>query len=123
MAVEWMTKLWQVEKTVRGQSPKARVAAHQQTCAAVVAKLSAADFAALPRQTEAHRDGPLCDLASRHLRALPDRRPHQARLQHRRTRKQTSGNHGKNALFAGSNGGGWTSVTIATLPRTENERR
>ncbi len=34
--VEWMAKLWQVEKTVRGQSPDARVAARQQASAAIV---------------------------------------------------------------------------------------
>ncbi|UGY30237.1 ATP-binding protein (plasmid) [Bradyrhizobium septentrionale] len=37
--VERMAKLWQVEKTVRGQSPHARVAARQQASAAVVADL------------------------------------------------------------------------------------
>ncbi|MGX1168720.1 hypothetical protein AB7M16_004986 [Bradyrhizobium sp. USDA 372] len=37
--VERMAKLWQVEKTVRGQSPDARVAARQQASGAVVAGL------------------------------------------------------------------------------------
>ncbi|MEY9401070.1 hypothetical protein ABIF79_007445 [Bradyrhizobium japonicum] len=37
--LERMAKLWQVEKTVRGQSPDARVAARQQASAAVVADL------------------------------------------------------------------------------------
>lgn len=34
-----MAKLWQVEKTVRGQSPEARVAARQQASTAIVADL------------------------------------------------------------------------------------
>ncbi|MGY2803876.1 hypothetical protein ACVIHF_000606 [Bradyrhizobium sp. USDA 4506] len=38
-AVERMAKLWQVEKTVRAQSPDARVAARQQASAAIVADL------------------------------------------------------------------------------------
>ncbi|MGY4198988.1 hypothetical protein ACVIM9_008329 [Bradyrhizobium sp. USDA 4520] len=37
--VERMARLWQVEKTVRGQSPDARVAARRQTSAAIVADL------------------------------------------------------------------------------------
>ncbi|MCP1909844.1 hypothetical protein J2R96_002324 [Bradyrhizobium elkanii] len=37
--VERMAKLWQIEKTVRGQSPDARVAARQQASAAIVADL------------------------------------------------------------------------------------
>ena len=37
--VEWMARLWQVEKTVRAQSPDAHVAARQQASAAIVADL------------------------------------------------------------------------------------
>ncbi|MGY3573043.1 hypothetical protein ACVMB1_000247 [Bradyrhizobium sp. USDA 4504] len=37
--VERMAKLWQIEKTVRGQSPDTRVAARQQASAAIVADL------------------------------------------------------------------------------------
>jgi transposase len=37
--VERMARLWQIEKTVRGQSPDARVATRQQASAAVVADL------------------------------------------------------------------------------------
>ena len=37
--VERMAKFWQVEKTMRGQSPDTRVAARQQASAAVVADL------------------------------------------------------------------------------------
>lgn len=68
--VERMAKVRQVEETVRGQSPDARVAGRQQTSAAIVTELyPATDL----RQIEALRGDPLCDLASRHLRALPDR--------------------------------------------------
>jgi len=37
--VERTARLWQVEKTMRGQSPDARVAARQQASAAIVADL------------------------------------------------------------------------------------
>ena len=37
--VERMAKFWQVEKTMRGQSPDTRVAARQQASAAIVADL------------------------------------------------------------------------------------
>ncbi|MGY4473628.1 hypothetical protein ACVILL_001042 [Bradyrhizobium sp. USDA 3364] len=37
--VDRMAKLWQVEKTVRGQGPGAHVAARQQASAAIVADL------------------------------------------------------------------------------------
>ncbi|RVN97592.1 IS66 family transposase, partial [Sinorhizobium meliloti] len=39
--VERMAKLWQIEETIRGKSPEARVAARQHTSAAVVAELFA----------------------------------------------------------------------------------
>lgn len=44
-----MATLWQIEETVRGQSPAARVAARQQTSAAVVAELFALWQKTLPR--------------------------------------------------------------------------
>jgi hypothetical protein len=47
--VERMATLWQFEETVRGQSPEARVAARQQTSAAVVAELFALWQQTLPR--------------------------------------------------------------------------
>lgn len=37
--VERMAKLWQVEETIRSQSPEARVAVRQQTSAALVTEL------------------------------------------------------------------------------------
>ena len=44
-----MATLWQIEEIVRGQSPEARVAARQQTSAAVVAELFALWQKTLPR--------------------------------------------------------------------------
>ncbi|MGY4167583.1 transposase [Bradyrhizobium sp. USDA 4529] len=95
--VERMARLWQVEKTVRGQSPDARVAARQQTSAAIVADLLslAADLAADLRQIKIGRGDPLCRLAPCHLRTLPDRWTYRARLQHRRTRHPATNNHEK----------------------------
>ncbi|OAP40155.1 hypothetical protein ATB98_21395 [Sinorhizobium saheli] len=47
--VERMAKLWQVEETMRGQSPDARVAVRQQTSAAIVTELFALWQKTLPR--------------------------------------------------------------------------
>ncbi len=47
--VERMAKLWQVEETVRGQSPDARVAGRQQTSAAIATELFALWQKTLPR--------------------------------------------------------------------------
>ncbi|MEY9770451.1 hypothetical protein ABIA14_002728 [Sinorhizobium fredii] len=44
-----MAKLWQVEETVRGQSPDARVAVRQQASAAIVTELFALWQQTLPR--------------------------------------------------------------------------
>src|SRR5690606_4033926 len=63
----------------------------------------------------------LCHVASFHLRTLLDGRPHRARLQHRRACDQTPNNYKKEQsmrLFAGSDGGGRTWATIATLLQT-----
>ncbi|KGJ66072.1 hypothetical protein BJA5080_02720 [Bradyrhizobium diazoefficiens SEMIA 5080] len=95
--LERMAKLWQVEKTVRGQSPDARVAARQQASAAVVADLFDLWQQTLRRISGKSncRGDPLCCLAPCHLRTLPARRPHRARLQHRRARHQTADNYKK----------------------------
>jgi transposase len=37
--VERMARLWEIEKRVRGQSPKARVVAHQEISAVIVSDL------------------------------------------------------------------------------------
>ena len=47
--VERMVKLWQVEETVRGQSPDARIAVREQTSAMIVTELFALWHKTLPR--------------------------------------------------------------------------
>lgn len=75
--VHRIAKLWEIEETVRGQRPEARVAARQEISAAIVSDLFTLWQATLPRVSgksklaEALR---YAILASRHLRALPDRR-------------------------------------------------
>ncbi|MFK4529348.1 hypothetical protein ABIF90_007329 [Bradyrhizobium japonicum] len=74
--LERMAKLWQVENTVRGQSPDARLAAHQQASAAVVADLfdlwqqTSRRISGKSRLAEAIR------YAIAAVPSLPDRWPH-----------------------------------------------
>ncbi|MBP1299638.1 MULTISPECIES: IS66 family transposase [Bradyrhizobium] len=119
--VERMAKLWQVEKTVRGQSPDARVAARQQASAAIVA-----DLFDLWQQTLRRISGKskLAE-AIRYAvsrRAIFERFLADGRIEldsnivERAIRPQTITR--KNSLFAGSDGGGQTWATIATLLQT-----
>ncbi|MBB4365243.1 hypothetical protein GGD65_006309 [Bradyrhizobium sp. CIR18] len=119
--VERMAKLWQVEKTVRGQSPGARVAARQQASAAVVA-----DLFDLWQQTLRRISGK--SKLAEAIRYAVSRRPLFERfltdgrieldsnIVERAIRPQTITR--KNSLFAGSDGGGRTWATIATLLQT-----
>jgi hypothetical protein len=119
--VERMAKLWQVEKTVRGQSADARVAARQQASAAVVA-----DLFDLWQQTLLRISGKsklaeaIRYAVSRRVifeRFLTDGRIElDSNIVERAIRPQTITR--KNSLFAGSDGGGRTWATIATLLQT-----
>ncbi|WP_439371730.1 IS66 family transposase [Bradyrhizobium sp. DASA03120] len=119
--VERMARLWQVEKSVRGQNPDTRVAARQQASAAVVA-----DLFDLWQQTLRRISGKskLAE-AIRYAvsrRAIFERFLTDGRIEldsnivERAIRPQTITR--KNSLFAGSDGGGRTWATIATLLQT-----
>lgn len=113
--------VWHVEEPVRGQSLDARVAVRQQTSAMIVTELFAPlaeDPAADLRQIETCRGDPLRHVASRHLRALPDRRPHRTRLQHCRARHQAPGNHETELDLRRQRRRGRNWATVATLLQT-----
>ncbi|WP_407193085.1 IS66 family transposase [Bradyrhizobium sp. STM 3566] len=118
--VERMARLWQVEKTVRGQRPDARVAARQQASAAIVADLF--DF----WQRTLRRISGKSKLAEAiryavSRRAIFERFLTDGRIEldsnivERAIRPQTIT---RKNLFAGSDGGGRTWATIATLLQT-----
>ncbi|MBB4423704.1 hypothetical protein GGD66_002248 [Bradyrhizobium sp. CIR48] len=119
--VERMATLWQVEKMARGQGPDTRVAARQQASAAIVA-----DLFDLWQQTLRRISGKskLAE-AIRYAvsrRAIFERFLTDGRIEldsnivERTIRPQTITR--KNSLFAGSDGGGRTWATIATLLQT-----
>ncbi|MGG7518068.1 IS66 family transposase [Allorhizobium undicola] len=119
--VELMAKLWEVEAAARGQSPDGRVAARQATSAAVVNELFALWQKTLPRisgkskLTEAIRYA--TSRRSIFERFLTDGRIElDSNIVERAIRPQTITR--KNSLFAGSDGGGRTWATIATLLQT-----
>jgi hypothetical protein len=119
--VERMAKLWQIEETVRGQSPEARVAARQQTSAAVVAELFALWQKTLPRVSGKSKLAEALRYAiSRRAifeRFLTDGRIElDSNIVERAIRPQAITR--KNSLFAGSDGGGRSWATIATLLQT-----
>ncbi len=119
--VDRMAKLWQVEETVRGQSPDARVAARQQTSEAVVAELFALWQQTLPRISGKSKFAEAIRYAiSRRAifeRFLADGRIElDSNIVERAIRPQAITR--KNSLFAGSDGGGRSWATIATLLQT-----
>jgi len=119
--VERMAGLWAVEEAIRGRSPGARRTARQEQSAAIVAQL-------WPFwERELHRISGKSKLAeairyARSRREALERFLHDGRLDidsnavERAIRPQTITR--KNALFAGSDGGGRTWATIATLVQT-----
>ncbi|AUX78924.1 IS66 family transposase [Sinorhizobium fredii] len=119
--VERMAKLWQVEETVRGQSPDARVAARQQTSAAIVTDLFALRQKSVPRVSGKSK---LAEALRYPIsrRAIFERFLSDGRIEldsntvERAIRPQAI--RRKNSLFAGSDGGGRTWATIATLLQT-----
>lgn len=119
--VERMAELWRIEDSIRGHNPDSRHAARQDRSAAIVAGLWPfweAELARLPGKSklaEAIR-------YARSRRQALERFLHDGRLDidsnavERAIRPQTITR--KNALFAGSDGGGRTWATIATLLQT-----
>ncbi|MES5485147.1 IS66 family transposase [Bradyrhizobium sp. INPA03-11B] len=106
-----MAKLWQVEKTVRGQRPDARVAARQQASAAIVADLFDLGQQTLRRISSKSKLAEAIRYAvSRRAifgRFLTDGRIElDSNIVERAIRPQTITR--KNSLFAGSDGGGQT---------------
>jgi len=119
--VERMAKLWRLEKTVRGQSPDARVAARQQASAVIVADLFDLWQQTLRRISGKSKLAEAIRYAvSRRTifeRFLTDGRIElDSNIVERAIRPQTITR--KNSLFAGSDGGGQTWATIATLLQT-----
>jgi transposase len=121
VTVEKMARLWQIEETVRGDSPDARVTARQDGSAAVVAELFTLWQKTLPRISGKSKlaEAIRYAIARRPIfeRFLTDGRIElDSNIVERAIRPQTIVR--KNSLFAGSDGGGKTWATIATLLQT-----
>lgn len=119
--VERMADLWKLEAEVRGKSPEARAAARQAVSVPIVAELFSLWQKTLPRISgksklaEALRSA----IARREIfeRFLTDGLVElDSNIVERAIRPQTITQ--KNSLFAGSDGGGRTWATIATLLQT-----
>lgn len=119
--VERMSALWAIEAEIRGQAPELRRAARQARSAPVVAALWSLWRAELPRVPGKSKLAEAIRYAISHRAAL-ERFLADGRLDidnntvERAIRPQTITR--KNALFAGSDGGGRTWATIATLLAT-----
>ncbi|RWP30322.1 IS66 family transposase [Mesorhizobium sp.] len=119
--VERMAELWAVEEEIRGQDPDVRRSARQEQSASIVAELwpfwekELGRISGKSKLAEAIR-------YTRSRREALERFLHDGRLDidsnavERAIRPQTITR--KNALFAGSDGGGKTWATIATLLQT-----
>lgn len=119
--VERMAELWKIEDTVRGQSPEARVAARQERAAAIVHDLFALWQTTLPRVSAKSKlaEALRYSIKRRDVfeRFLTDGRVEiDSNIVERAIRPQAITR--KNSLFAGSDGGGRTWATIATLLQT-----
>ncbi len=119
--IERMTRLWAVEETVRGQDPAVRAAARQETSATIVAELFNLWEDALARISGKSKLAEAIRYATARRatleRFLTDGRIEiDSNIVERAIRPQTITR--KNALFAGSDGGGRTWATIATLITT-----
>jgi transposase len=116
-----MTELWALEATVRGQSHEARAAARQAISAPIVAALFALWERTLPRISGKSKLAEALRYAMTRSkifeRFLIDGRVElDSNIVERAIRPQTLTR--KNSLFAGSDGGGRTWATIATLFQT-----
>ena len=119
--VTTMTTLWEIEEQVRGCDPATRLKARQERSAAIVAELFDLWARELPRLSGKSKLAEAIRYAlSRRLaleRFLTDGRIEiDSNTVERAIRPQTITR--KNALFAGSAGGGRTWATIATLLQT-----
>lgn len=119
--LEQMARLWQIEEKIRGQDPHTRVAARQESSAVIVSELFALWQQTLPRiSTKSKLAEAIRYAISRrgifeHL--LTDGRIElDPNIVERAIRPQVITR--KNALFAGSDGGGRTWATLATLLQT-----
>jgi len=119
--VERMSALWAVEAEIRGQDPELRRAARQARSMPIIAALWSGWDAELRRIPGSSKLAAAIRYAVTHRTAL-ERFLHDGRLEidtntvERAIRPQTLTR--KNALFAGSDGGGRTWATIATLLAT-----
>ena len=119
--VERMAALWAIEESIRGQNPDARRAARQEQSAQIVAELWPFWEKELSRIFGKSKLAEAIRYARARREAL-ERFLHDGRLDidsnavERAIRPQTITR--KNALFAGSDGGGQTWATIATLLQT-----
>jgi transposase len=119
--IERMTQLWEIEEKVRGKEPDVRTAARQEASVAIVADLFKLWQDALPRISGKSKLAEALRYAiSRRAtleRFLTDGRIEiDSNIVERAIRPQTITR--KNSLFAGSDGGGRTWATIATLLQT-----
>jgi transposase len=121
VSVERMSALWALEEEVRGRAPLARRAARQERSAPVTAALFGLWEAELPRISGKSDLAKAIRYALSHRQTL-ERFLEDGRLDidnntvERAIRPQTITR--KNALFAGSDGGGRTWASIATLLAT-----
>lgn len=119
--VERMAELWEIEETVRGQNTHARVAARQERSATIVPDLFTLWQATLPRVSGKSKlaEALRYAISRRDVfeRFLTDGRVElDSNIVERAIRPQAIIR--KNSLFAGSDGGGRTWATIATLLQT-----
>ncbi|WFU41810.1 IS66 family transposase [Bradyrhizobium sp. CB82] len=119
--VTTMARLWEIEAEIRGQDPEARMNARQERSAAIVAALFDLWEKELPRLSGKSKLAEAIRYATSRRIAL-ERFLSDGRIEidsntvERAIRPQTITR--KNALFAGSHGGGRTWATIATLLQT-----
>lgn len=116
-----MTALWALEGDIRGKTPEDRSAARRQTSASVIADLFALWEKELPRLSGKSKLAEAIRYAIAR-RTILERFLHDGRIEidsnvvERAIRPQAIVR--KNALFAGSDGGGRTWSTIATMLTT-----
>jgi len=119
--VTMMARLWEIEADIRGQDPATRVKARQEKSAAIVAALFDLWEKELPRLSGKSKLAEAIRYATSRRAALErflsdGRIEIDSNIVERAIRPQTITR--KNALFAGSHGGGRTWATIATLLQT-----
>lgn len=111
-----MAALWKVEEDIRGKDPATRVKARQDKSAAIVARLFELWEAELPRLSGKSKLAEAIRYAISRRAAFERFLSDGRNIVERAIRPQTITR--KNALFAGSAGGGRTWATVATLLQT-----